>query len=79
VDGGFRPRGGIIGGGAEGLTWPRPVRPGDALRVTAEVLEVRPSRSRPGQGIARVRCTTLNQDDLPVQVFVANLVVFART
>jgi len=27
-----------------------PVRPGDELRVESEVLEVRPSRSRPDQG-----------------------------
>ncbi len=78
LDGPFRPRGGVIGGGAEGLTWSRPVRPGDELRVTSEVLEVRPSRSRPGQGSAKVRCTTLNQNGETVQVFVANLIVFAR-
>ncbi len=39
----FRPAGGIIGSGGE-LTWSRPVRPGDTLRVETEVLEARPSR-----------------------------------
>ncbi|MDB5373495.1 MAG: h16 [Belnapia sp.] len=74
----FRPAGGIIGGGMEELRWPRPVRPGDTLRVEVEVLEVRPSRSKPGQGLLRVRCTTFNQDDQPVQVILPNLVVPRR-
>ncbi len=78
LDGEFRPHGGVIGGGSEQLTWPRPVRPGDELHVTCEVTEVRPSRSRPNQGIAKVKCTTFNQNDEPVQIFVANLIVFAR-
>ena len=47
VDGGVPLAGGIIGGGVDELRWPRPVRPGDQLRVESEVLEVRPSRSRP--------------------------------
>ena len=39
---------------------PRPVRPDDELRVESEVLEVRPSMSRPEQGMIKVRTTTLN-------------------
>lgn len=74
----FRPRGGIIGGGMEELRWPRPLRPGDEIRVEIEVLEVRPSKTRPQQGMLRVRCTTFNQDGQPVQVIVPNLVVPRR-
>ena len=74
----FRPAGGIIGGGMEELAWPRPVRPGDLLRVEIEVLEVRPSRSRPQQGMLRVRCTTFNQNDEPVQVILPQIVVPRR-
>lgn len=74
----FRPVGGIIGGGMEELAWPRPVRPGDELRVEIEVLEVRPSQSKPQQGMLRVRCTTLNQRDEPVQVILPRLVVPRR-
>ena len=44
----FRPAGGILGTGGE-LIWSKPVRPGDALRVEIEVIETRPSRSRPEQ------------------------------
>jgi acyl dehydratase len=70
--------GGIIGAGADELRWPRPVRPGDTLRLESEVIEVRPSRSRPDQGMMKVRITTLNQRDEPVQIMIANLVVPRR-
>ncbi len=79
VESGFRPAGGIIGSRADELKWPRPVRPGDELRVEAEVLEVRRSSSRPGQGFVKCRTTTLNQNDEPVQVLVMNLLVQARS
>ena len=57
---------------------PHPVRPGDALRVECEVLEVRPSKSRPEQGLVKIRTTTLNQHDEAVLVHVVNLVVLRR-
>jgi acyl dehydratase len=79
VESEFEPAGGIIGGGFDELRWPRPVRPGDELRVESEVLETRPSKSRPAQGLVKVRTTTLNQDNEPVQVFVANLLVPRRS
>lgn len=74
----LKPAGGIIGAGFDEFRWPRPVRPGDELRVESEVLEVRPSKSKPGQGMIKVRVTTFNQRDEPVQVFVGNLVVPRR-
>lgn len=70
---------GVIGGGVEKLSWPRPVRPGDRLTVRSEVIEVRPSKSKPDRGMMRVRVDTLNQDDAVVQSFVANLVVLRRS
>ena len=57
---------------------PGPVRPGDELRVECEVLDVRPSKSRPEQGLIKIRTTTLNQDDEAVLVHVLNLVVPRR-
>jgi acyl dehydratase len=51
VDSDLKPAGGIVGAGADEFRWPRPVRPGDELRTESEVLEVRPSRSRPAQGL----------------------------
>lgn len=78
VDSEFRPAGGVVGAGLEELRWPRPARPGDELRLEIEVLDVRPSKSRPEQGIVKVRVTTLNQDDEALQVYVANVVVKRR-
>lgn len=78
VGGELRPAGGIVGAGFDDFQWPRPVRPGDELRVEAEILEVRPSKSRPTQGMIKVRTTTLNQDGETVQISVGNLVVPRR-
>jgi acyl dehydratase len=72
------PAGGILGAGFDELRWPRPVRPGDELRVESEVLEVRPSKSRPTQGLIKIRSTTYNQNNEAVQVSVGNLVVQRR-
>ena len=47
VESNLKPAGGIVGAGFDDFRWPRPVRPGDELRVETEVLEVRPSKSRP--------------------------------
>ena len=78
VDSELRLAGGIIGAGMDELRWPKPLRPGDTIRLTSEVIELRPSRSRPSQGLAKVRTTTLNQHGEPVQVLVANLLVVRR-
>jgi len=78
VESDLKPAGGIVGAGFDELRWSRPVRPGDELRIESEVLEVRPSRSRPAQGLIKVRTTTLNQNDEAVQVIIANLMVPRR-
>src|SRR5438477_7355394 len=72
------PAGGIIGAGFDEFRWPAPVRPGDELRVEIEVLAVRPSNSRPDQGLLKVRTTTLNQNGEPVQISIGNLLVPRR-
>jgi acyl dehydratase len=74
VESGLPFAGGIIGAGAE-ISWPRPTRPGDILRVESEVREVTPSRSRPDRGMVTVRSETLNQRDEVVQTLVAKMVV----
>jgi acyl dehydratase len=78
VESDLKPAGGILGLGFEELRWPRPVRPGDELRIECEVLEVRPSKSRSDQGLIKVRTTTLNQDGEAVQILVGNLLVSRR-
>jgi acyl dehydratase len=78
VDGEFNPMGGILGVGFDDLSWPRPVRPGDELHAKSEVLEVRPSKSKPDRGLIRVRTTALNQSDEAVMMFTGNLLVPRR-
>jgi acyl dehydratase len=78
VDSELKPAGGIIGAGFEEFRWPRPVRPGDELRCETEILEVRPSKSKPEHGLIRVRFTAFNQHNEPVQVMVGSLVVPRR-
>lgn len=78
VESDLKPVGGIVGTGFDEFRWPRPVRPGDELRVESEVLEVRSSKSRPEQGLIKVRTTTLNQNGEAVQVSIGNLLVPRR-
>lgn len=52
--------------GLEHVRWPNPVRPGDALRLVAEVIEVRRSESKPTLGILRWRWRLFNQRELMV-------------
>ena len=78
VESELKPAGGIVGAGFDEFRWPRPVRPGDELHLESKVLEVRPSKSRPDQGLVKLRTTTLNQDGEAVQISVGNLVVPRR-
>ncbi len=48
------------------VKWPHPVRPGDQLRLRAEVLDTRTSRSRPDLGILRWRWQLFNQFGIEV-------------
>lgn len=65
---------GVVGGGGD-LQWVRPVRPGDVLRLSAEVKEITPSASKPDRGSAVVRNAVLNQRDEEVQVFTVRLLL----
>jgi len=77
VEGGAPIAGGVIGAGGE-ISWPRPTRPGDVLRVVSTVEKVTPSRSKPERGMLRMRSETLNQRGEVVQVLVANLLAWRR-
>jgi acyl dehydratase len=78
VESDLKPAGGVIGAGFDEFRWPRPLRPGDDLYIECEVLEVRPSRSLPNSGFIKLRTTTLNQHNEPVQIQVGNLLVLRR-
>ena len=69
--------GGLVGFGGE-LSWPKPTRPGDELRLDAEIIEITPSRSKPHQGVVTVRSILLNQSDEQVYVATIKALVFRR-
>ena len=54
--------------GFEAVNFPRPVFAGDTIRAQTTVLTLRPSQSRPGQGIVTFEHTGLNQRDETVVV-----------
>ncbi|MCU4121520.1 MaoC family dehydratase [Variovorax sp. N23] len=68
---------GVIGSGGE-LHWPQPTRPDDVLHVEAEILEIVPSRSKPGRAMVQARCETKNQRGEVLQRFTPKLVVVER-
>ena len=74
VEGGAPIAGGIVGVGGE-IAWAHPVRPGDALIVHSEVVQIVPSRSRLDRGTVTIRSETRNQDGTVVQIFVGKIVV----
>ena len=53
----------------EELSHPAPVFHGDTLYVESEVLDVRPSESKPDRGIVKVRTDVYNQDGTLVATF----------
>ena len=55
-----------------------PVFAGDTLYAESEVLDVRPSASRPGQGVVRVRTRGLNQRGEEVISFERTVLVYGR-
>jgi acyl dehydratase len=54
--------GGMLGRAVENMHWPRPVYPGDTIRVESTVAELRPS-SKPGRGVLRLKNVVFNQRD----------------
>ena len=74
----YRAAEGTIGLGFDGLRWPIPVVPGDELRIESEVLEMRPSQSRPDRGLIKIRTRTFNQAGQIVQELIANAMVPRR-
>jgi acyl dehydratase len=77
ITGGLPFASGAVGLGGE-IEWPRPTRPGDTLHVESEIVGIIPSRSKPNQGIVRVRNITLNQNGEPVQIFTAKILAYKR-
>ncbi len=70
--------GGAIGLGVDELRWPIAVRPGDQLILETEILELRPSKSKPRYGLVRIRNVMTNQDNAVVLSYSANAFVQRR-
>ena len=73
----------ISGKAVANLGWDKieltaPVFPGDTLYAESEVLDLRPSKSRPGQGIVTVRTTGIKQDGTVFLTFVRSALVHSR-
>ena len=69
---------GAIGLGVDELRWPNAVRPGDTLQVETEIVDLRPSRSKPNYGIIRLRNVTTNQGGEVVQTMIASAMIPRR-
>ena len=75
-----RPRTAAVAGlGFDGLRMHHPVRPGDHLRQTTEIVDVRPSATRPDRGIVQARRMVHNQDGVPVMTYVLTWMVERAT
>jgi acyl dehydratase len=64
--------------GVDDIRWPRPVRPGDTLRVRATVIEARRSASKPDRGIVRTLAELVNQDGEIAMKVTANNFILLR-
>jgi acyl dehydratase len=60
------------------LAWPKPTRPGMALQVFSEIVDIVPSRSKPNMGIVTMRNETRNEQGEVLQIFTVKMVVFKR-
>jgi acyl dehydratase len=70
--------GGAIGLAVDEMRFPKAVRPGDTLRLELEIVEVRPSQSKPDRGTARIRYATRNQNGEIVFTQIATVLVPKR-
>ena len=74
----FYRNGRILGSvGFDEVLFPNPVRPGDTLSTSLEVIKKRPSNSDPSRGLVKLKRTVINQHDAVVLQAVNN-VLFER-
>ena len=64
--------------GWDEIVLPNPVFEGDTIHSVSEVLETRPSQSRPNVGLVTVRTTGYNQERAVVITFRRTLLVYRR-
>jgi acyl dehydratase len=65
--------------GAElSISWPKPTRPGMALQVFSEIVDITPSLSKPNMAMVTMRNETRDQDGNMLQLFTVKMPVFKR-
>jgi acyl dehydratase len=64
--------------GWDEVRFPKPVFIGDTLRAETEVMEIRPSRSRPNAGIVIFRHVAFNQRDETVATCLRSALMLRR-
>jgi len=70
--------GGAVGLGVDELRWPAAVRPGDTLQLETEIVDARPSRSKPHHGVIRIQNVVTNERGDVVLSYSANAMVQRR-
>ena len=68
---------GLVGAELQ-LAWPKPTRPGMSLQVFSEIVDIKPSRSKPNMAIVTMRNETRDQNGEALQVFTVKMPVFKR-
>ena len=69
---------GVANLGWDEVRLPNPLFEGDTVRSKSEVLETRESKSRPNQGIVRVKTTGMNQHGSVIIEFSRTFIVWKR-
>jgi acyl dehydratase len=78
IDLGLTMKSNIVGPGVDELRWLAPVRPGDTIRSIIEVVETRPSTSKPDRGSVRISFSTRNQDGDVVMTYISTMILRRR-
>jgi acyl dehydratase len=68
---------GLVGAELQ-LAWPKPTRPGMTLQVFSEIVDIKPSRSKPDMAIVTARNETRDQGGEVLQIFSVKMPVFKR-
>jgi acyl dehydratase len=78
VDGMLNRAAAIGSPGIDELRWLKPVYAGDTLEARIEIVDVRPFRSRPDRGAAKIRCIVSNQTGDEVLTMTATVMFLRR-
>ena len=68
----------VCGVGWDELRMKRALRAGDTVHVTSEIVELRPSASKPERGTARTHYAMVNQDGAEIVTFTSINLVYTR-